>query len=375
MSTAPHKQLSCPQCSAPIPSGQPFCGQCGFRVQVASLAGLSDRLAKIEAGLVASESASKITHQNYLEVDTAAKVMARVKTWTTLILYFAGIPAAVALLALAIVFGRGALDLRSIAANAKDSVNAILEKARTEASSAETTAGAVNRTIVETQQRVGELKVEVDRSTGKVRQLDGQVRAAQDQVAGLSKAVESQSQQIQHLSQQLKAAQTEKNVNYIREAYPGLFGQHVAGWRDGWIDPKAKATGDTYVAFILSNKPARQLSDSKVAEVMQTLHDHGYTLFVGGVSLSATSGRTSQGLGGAFDESSCSVQGTGLHEAPCILYFRERLKPKALEINGLLRAIETVPEDRIRFVSPEAMLPRWQELLQRSALDMVVVLN
>src|SRR5439155_1700660 len=101
-----------------------------------------------------------------------------------------------------------------------------------------------------------------------------------------------------------------------------LFGEHIAGGRDGWIDPKAKARGDIYIAFVLleTQNTRNRLSDVKVGEVMQSLRNHSYMLFVGGVSLYATSGRYSQGAGASFDSGSCALSGTGLHgwESSCI---------------------------------------------------------
>src|SRR5580704_8866840 len=121
--------MLCKSCSTEVPEGQPFCGQCGHKVNDDNLASVAARVARIEAQIAASSS--NVAQQNYLELETAERVMARVKTWTTLILYFAGIPAALLLLALAVMFGKGTLDLYHIASSAKQSVNGILKEAQT----------------------------------------------------------------------------------------------------------------------------------------------------------------------------------------------------------------------------------------------------
>jgi uncharacterized protein YoxC len=210
--------MICQKCSAAVPEDQAFCGKCGYKLAPDTPASLGERLSAIEAQFVA-DSRSKATNQNYLELETAERVMSRVKTWANLILYFAGIPAAVALLALAVIFGRGAFDLRDIATKTKDSVNSIVEQARSEATNAKTTATdalntskQVNKDIQETRQKIGELKTQVDSRSTEVAELSGHIKASQDQLASLTTTVNSQSQQVVRLSQQLKAVETQKTL-------------------------------------------------------------------------------------------------------------------------------------------------------------------
>jgi uncharacterized coiled-coil protein SlyX len=370
--------MTCQSCGAAISEGQSFCGKCGYKVAGETLASLSERVAKLE------DSRSKLTHQNYLEIETAEKVMTRVRTWTTLILYFAGIPAAVAALALVVTFGKGTYDLHSIAAEAKGSVNEILIRARSVASETVATADDALKTskqvraeMSDVRRQVSELKTELDRRSSEVQELTGRLRDTQGRAATLADTVKSQSQQVARVSQQLKVAETQKNFASLREAYPGLFGEHVAGWRDGWIDPKAKAAGDIYVAFMLweSRSIPNKLDGVKVGEAMQSLQDHNYRVLLGPVSLFATSGRTSQGAGASFDALSCDLKGIELHGPPCILYFNENLKMKASEVRSLVSPAQVVPEDKVKYVQPTGMEPLFQELLQKSRLDIVVVLG
>jgi uncharacterized protein YoxC len=375
--------MTCQNCGATISEGQSFCGKCGFKAAGETLASLGERLAKLEAQ-IAADSRLKLISQNHLELETAEKVMSRVKTWTTIILYFAGIPAAVTLLALVVMFGKGTYDLHSIAADAKGSVNEILNRARSVASETVATANDALKTskqvrgdMGDVQRQVSELKAQIDKRSSEVQELTARVKDSQERVATLAATVNSQSEQVAHVSQQLKIAETQKNVASLREAYPALFGEHVAGWRDGWIDPKAKVAGDVYVAFMLweSRGTTDQLNGVKFGEAMQSLQDHNYKVLLGPVSLFATSGRTSQGTGASFDSASCGLKGTGLQGPPCILYFNQNLKAKASEVKSLVSPAQVVPDDRVRYVRPTEMAPLFQELLQKSGLDFLVVLG
>ena len=57
------------------------------------------------------------------------------------------------------------------------------------------------------------------------------------------------------------------------------------------------------------------------------------------------------------------------------MYFKEELREKAIEIKNLVSPAQAIPEDKVRYVPPKGMVPLYQELLQKSALDIVVVLG
>ncbi|MFZ1007978.1 MAG: methyl-accepting chemotaxis protein [Candidatus Sulfotelmatobacter sp.] len=344
---------------------------------------MSERVSIIEGQLVAG-SRSQLANQNYLELETAEKVMSRVKTWANLILYFAGIPAAVALLALAIIFGKGAFDLREIATNTKDSVNSIVDQARSEATRANLTATdalntskQVSKDIQETRQKIGELRTQMDGLSSEVVGLSGRIKASREQLTSLTTSINSQSQEVARLSEHLKTVETKKNIDSVREQHPFLFGEHVAGWRKGWIDPKAKTADDIYVAFMLleNQYTFKQFSAESVAAVMQSLQDHRYTVLDSYVYLAARSGTAASGLGANFDPGSCGIQGTGLRGPPCILYFDEKMRGKASEVKQLISPAEAVPESSVKYVAPQGLTPSFRELLQLSGLDFVVVLG
>src|SRR5258708_29192332 len=105
--------MTCPNCASETLPDSSYCHRCGFRITPNTVASLSERLTKLEQDFVA-KSRKEVTEQKYLETETSVNIMGRVQHWTNLILYFAGIPAALGLLALAVMFGKGAFDLHTI---------------------------------------------------------------------------------------------------------------------------------------------------------------------------------------------------------------------------------------------------------------------
>lgn len=378
--------MICPNCSSSIPDDHDFCGKCGHRVQD-TIATLSDRLTKTETQL-ASRSDGK--EQKYLESETVANVATRVKFWTTIFLFLAGIPLSILALAFAVIFGKGAYDLNSIASNAKQSVNSVIEEAKANArqsvgsvledaksvasgaqktaNDARTTSQQVSEEIKSTQRRVGELKTLVDSRVAEAQKLDARIKESEATVASLTAKVNSQTQQVAQLSQQMKTVESQKSITSVKNAYPAFFGEHVAGSTEGYIDPKAKAVGEIYVVLVLTQSPnSEKLDATKVGAVLQSLQDHHYRTFLDSVWLIGSTGTSSQGLGAAFDSGSCGLQGAGV-KVPCILYFSEAMKAKAFELRTLVSQAQPVPEDKVRYVPPSGLSTLHQELLQKSGL-------
>jgi hypothetical protein len=105
---------------------------------------------------------------------------------------------------------------------------------------------------------------------------------------------------------------------------------------------------------------------------MASLSEHKYTVFFRDVVLYATSGSTTQGVV-QFAGDSCQL--TASRNPPCILYFRQALKARAAEVRHLVRSAQVVPEERINYVDPMKLEDALQELLQKSGVDIVVVLS
>jgi len=223
--------MKCPSCSAQLFEDSAFCHKCGYKVAQEEIRNVSARLDRIETEL-STIAKARGPQQEYLEVDTATKAMARVQKWTTMILFFAGIPAALLLLALAVIFGRGAVSLSSIAADAQGSVNSVLDRAKREASESENTAaGALQKTkqvdesIRSTQSSVSKLSGDVSASMSKFRQLDSQADKAQAQVEILKGSVESESRRIGAISDEVRAIKTTRNMTDVLSAFP-VLGEH-----------------------------------------------------------------------------------------------------------------------------------------------------
>ncbi len=374
--------MMCPNCSSSVSEDQEFCGKCGHRVRETVVA-LSERLAKAEAQLAAPRSNGK--EQKYLELETAENVMSRVKTWTTLLLFFTGIPAAVALLALTVMFGKGAFDLHSIAANAKQSVGAVLTEAQSVASStqktvndARTTSQQVSEQITATQRRVAELKRLVDSRVAEAQKLDARIKESEVTVAALNAKVNSQTQQVAHLSQQVQNVESQRNIAMMKALDPAAYGDRIVRAVDGQIiDAKTKGLGDVYVAFALLQKPNSKiprLDLAKIEVALRPLRDQHYQFFNGGVGLFAViPGGSLSTLGGAFYQDSCIEQIRA--QRPCIFYFSETMKSQAAELKMRLSEVQKIPDDNVRYVPLSSLDDLHKESVKRSGLDLVVVLG
>jgi len=371
--------MLCQNCSSGNPDGQAFCGKCGHRLIAEAIGSLSERLARIEQQLAASQN--KVSQQN-LELETAANAMDRVKKWTTLFLYFAGIPVAIGALVLALMFGKGTFDLHSIAVNAKTSVNGVLEQARTEALNAESTArGAldtskqVDANIKATQQAVSGLKNQVDARSADVQNLSAQLDTSRRQLDALATKVTAQEAQFAHMTEQVKAVQTAKGVEDIQTIYP-IFGKRIArSATRGYVNPKEKPPGTLYVALDLFLRHTPTVSDVKAGDAVAALRDHKFTVMVGPVYMEARTANSSQNVGMDLDDSSCSSWVKPAAQPPCILYFRASLKDSAIEVRNLVKVAQDIPNDRIFYLDPAKLDTDQQELLNLSAIDFLVVLG
>ena len=316
--------------------------------------------------------------QRFLEVDTTEKVVTRLMNWAKLFAFFIGIPVATILVGLAIYAGKGFKDLHQVAATARDSIRPVLEKAGSDAEIAKRTAAdalqsstGVSRMVASTKESISELQNGIAERGRDVQRVNEQIKESQSEVSALRMLVMKGSSEIARISRQLQTVSNEKNAASIREAYP-ILGERVAGWRDGYLNPAQKKAQDVYVSLVLeagSDSRAR-LNEEKAGQVMTLLQNENYRVFLGGVSLYATPVRTGQGL---FSISDCTV--AAVSGPPCIVYFRQELKETAARIKTLFRQVQIVPDDHFRYVDPGKLAPLAQELLQKSGLDILVVLG
>jgi hypothetical protein len=358
------------QCGAEIPDGQVYCGQCGSKAEADKLLGIQRELEILQRRL-GELSQAKVTEQRFLEMDTTEKIVSRVQKWFKLFIFFVGIPLVLGLFFVGIFLQREVRSLHDLASTGLESLKKILEATRKDAESVQTEVTSVAK---QTRQQLVDLKTEVGNRGTEVRQLNEEIQKSKAAMEGLAKALATQSKEIKAVAQQVKTVATEKNIQLARDAYPAALGERVAGSNRGTIDPSKKGSQDVYVSLTLSvaSRQQSKLDAAKFGQIMTTLEERNYTVFQRGVYLHATSGTHTASLGPEINDRSCQLAKLS---PPCILYFRETLQAKAHEVRDLVRTAQIVPDDRIKFVDPKQLESGLQELLQRSALDIVLVLS
>lgn len=370
--------MICPKCSNTAADSQSFCGNCGHRFEPATIDALSARLASLEAKLATSLTDAKKSEQNFLEVETSERIVSRLMKWTQMFFYWVGIPCAFVLVLLGLLVGKEELNLRSMVTTARDSVKGTVTQAKEELSKAEQTANdalnvskQVSSETIAAKNKVAELKSQLESRSRELQTLDAQIKTAQSRI-------ETQTQQVQRISEQLHVVATAKAEAQLHSAYP-VFGRHVAGSTDGWIDPSTKSSGNKWVDVNLSLSTGdvlSGLSDTKLVEAIESVKSKNYRVFLGPVSTYARTANTSQPIGMGLDANSCMYwPDPKLKEPPCVLYFNEAQRNAAIEVRDLLSRIERIPTERIVFVNPKGLDAQRQELLTLSGIDILVVLT
>lgn len=355
--------MVCQNCSSENPDNQAFCGKCGHRLTAETVGSLSQRLTELERqALVASQN--KITQEN-LELQTAGNVMERVRKWTTLILAFSGGPAFFGLLALAVFFGKGSFDIYQVAANAKASVGAVVEQAQSKAADAERVAGSALATAKQ-------VDAKILQTQSSVLKLQTEVEARSAEVEALSNRLKAQEAEYHRVIEQARAVQTAQSVSDVEEVYP-VLGPHIAQSTKGPINPKLKPPGALWVDIIWTQKPME--IGPKVHEAVSVLQDHNYKVEIGTVWMISRTATSAVNVGMPFDSNSCSSWVKPAARPPCILYFKNSLKDRAIEVRNLVKFVQQVPDDQIIWLDPTKLEAEQRELLERSATDFVVILG
>lgn len=207
--------MICTNCGADIPTNQPFCGACGFKVLPETLDDLRLRISALE---------QKRTDQQFLDVDTTEKVLNRLMSWAKLFAFFVGIPIGVILIGLTIFVGKSFKDLGDVAADARKSIQPILEQARAGAENAKRTAidasrksQEVNRAIDLTRVELSALDKQISFRSKDVEQLEGQLKRSQTSVLALQAEVVRSATEVNRLRQQIEVVSTDKNAVSIQE--------------------------------------------------------------------------------------------------------------------------------------------------------------
>lgn len=271
--------------------------------------------------------------------------------------------------------GKEFKDLRDIPEATREAIKPVLEAARSEAESAKTTAASALQTSQEVRtvaenakQQLSGLKTEITNREAEVRSLGVEVQKSKAEL-------QAQSKELKAVAQQVKAVGIEKNAQTVRKLYP-LFGERYAAAEGyGPIDPSKKTAQDVYVFLALSLKvEGKQILDyKKVGEVVASLEERKYTVFQRSLLLISSTGQSEEALV-RFGDQSCSLAEPP-QTPPCILYFRQNLQKTAVEIRNMIQAAQTVPDDRIKLVDPAKMQTLPKELLEKSGIDVIVVLG
>jgi polyhydroxyalkanoate synthesis regulator phasin len=323
------------------------------------------------------ETRLNLREQKYLELETIEHVMEKVQSRVTRFAFFAGIPATIAALALAVIFGKGAITLENIASNARHSIEPLVSDAKSRAEETRNTIQQVQTQLKPTQEDIARLRGQTATSLGEVKQLDAQLRLSQSDVNALTARVNNEGQRVTQLQQQLKAAETQKSVTAVRALYPSVYGEYAVMTNEGFLDPKTKKPGDIYVTLLLAadfpEARKSQVRDVDIAAVAQALRQNGYTVFQGMVTLVKTTGTTSIGMGMSIDRTACSGFGLSASLPPCIVYFHDEQKGKIEQLRKLVQPAQEIPVDRVLHGIP--MHPLEQKLIDTSLMDFVIVLG
>jgi cell division protein FtsB len=366
--------MICNSCKSEIQQGQLYCPHCGLKVEPVSVEDLERRL-RLAEERIETTLQSRGQEQRFLELDTAARVVTTVRRWTSLFVFFVGVPVAILLIIGSVIVGRKLSNLNDVVEVGRKAVDTTLQKAEDVSARAQKTAtdaldtsNAVRRNVDQTSQQIAAVRKNVD-------QLAGEVDKSRANVTKLNGDVAGQTVKVNTLQQQFAVVEVNKNLASLRDTYPA-FGERVAGWKNGWIDPTKKPAGSIYIALVIVTRATslqHQLSAEKIAQAESTLEGHKYIVFEGGVSLQATSGRSSQGVVG-LDDGACSMM-MPPHRPPCLVYFRTSLKDTAQMVRAIVRDAQVIPDNAIQYIDPKTLSPNMQDLLVKSAVDVAVVLT
>ena len=368
---------ACTSCHTEMPDDHRYCGRCGSKLSPETLNDVSLRVAALESTLEKGTRAGSV-EQRFLEVETTEKIVARLVKWAKMFGFFAAAPILLALVGFTLYVGKGLKDLNDLAGSVRGSIAPVIEKARFDANEAKAiatdavkSAAAMKSDVASAKGSLSELGKAIADRNQDVQTLNSQIRSSQSQLSALQTNVAQSASKVERIAEQVQKANTEKNEASVRDAYP-IFGNRVAGWRDGWIDPAKKKPQEVYVALVVQQFASPQsLTAQKIGQAMTALENDNFRVFLGGVQLNATSGRTSQGL---FNMGSCDSAGVS-GSPPCVVYFRQAMRGVALKIGDVIKSAQTVPPDRVAYSDPSKLPLLGQELLQKSALDVIVVLS
>jgi len=379
--------MACEVCADALAKSEKFCSNCGSSTQPITVDSLNFQIAALTAQVAELTAARKGAEQRFLEVDTVEKVVSRVMTWTKAFAFFAGLPLLMVTALLAVLIGKSYMSLSDIVGVAKTSVSATLDKANhdaheaeLQASSALSTSKTVNQNIVATQERLASLSTAVANSSQNVGRIKESVAQQEAKVAGLAAATMQQGRAVDTLNQNVRALTKSRAEQDIGSVHPEFGAHKVTTPKGDVLSVATKPANSVYLAFDIYNansfKPS--FTESGLADALASLEAHGFRTFFGQVALFAVSGTSATGLE-SFNSSACQKFGfkadSNTQGTPCIVFFRENMRPKAMEAKQLLDSLEHLADERVRLVPIQSLNGALKELVETSGLDIAIVLG
>jgi hypothetical protein len=141
-----------------------------------------------------------------------------------------------------------------------------------------------------------------------------------------------------------------------------------------------KKPEDVYISLVVSIPTAtlpsqRKVNDTNIAAAVTALQSTGYTVFTGGIGLYVMAENTSSGIEHTSSHNCRSPIVALPMDAPCILYFRHGLEAVVEKTKQLLAPAQAIPDESISYVDLANTKQTMQELLEKSGLDIVIVLG
>jgi hypothetical protein len=269
----------------------------------------------------------------------------------------------------------------------RNSLQPLLKDAQTRADEAKNVAAAakkdadtIQQAVKTTEQGISDLQNKVALGLQSLQALTRQMEEASNGVNQLRARVTESSEKVSQLSQQVEMVSNEKNLSTLRQRYP-VFGERVVQAFTGQrIDVQEKKPEDVYITIVVSMSPAvppsqRKVDDTNIAAAITSLQSMGYTVFTGGIGLWVMAGTSSTGVVQISPSACGDIDMAVPGDPPCILYFRRDLESVVEKTKQMLTPAQAIPDERVRYVDPANIREVTQELLEKSGLDIVVVLG
>jgi hypothetical protein len=372
--------MNCTNCQCDLPAATRFCPNCGQKVAEESLESMRFAIEGLQAkiNLLINETAGK--EQKYLEKETIDNIAETVMKWAKRLTYFIAIPLAVLGTILVVLTGKSLNDLRSVAFNARATIEPMIAKATSDAEEAKKNADiahqqseAVEGQVKQTSALLESLKNKTRSSSDKLNALDAAIQRRNTDVAIVEAKSSIQSKKIQHLKDQISAASYNKNEHHITDVYPVLAGvQRVQAADRQVLDVNDKAKDETYVSLnvSLTGRAHPITGTDQITRALGALTGWKYRTFFGDIALLPDSSNAHSGPTATIEGQFCDAHNIPI---PCIVYFDQSKGSSAYQAARRLDNVWDFDKNHIRYVDSKSLSTELQQLIQKSGLDLLVI--